>query len=178
MNSTKIDTRTTLHTSDWYERIDSKAKFKRSDLEVLRKLMDLIHEAIDTVKRGNYAEASFETLRHRLHQAEFYEFLTGILIKKSKILEESGLPAVFESEESVIPWDVRADALFLYQRWLNGQLDPDLLVGIETKDKRLATGKTIKTRNLDRSYAGMRSANFSGENDLHNGQWWLVNIQV
>ena len=178
MNSTKIDTRTTLHTSDWYERIDTKAKFKRSDLEVLRNLVDLIREGVAFVKGGEYAEVSFERLRHRLHQAEFYGFLTGILIKKSKLLEDDGLPIVFESKESTFPWDVRADALFLYQRWLSGQLDPDLLIGIETKNKVLATGKAIKTRNLDRSYAGIRSANYSGENDLHNGQWWLVNLEV
>ena len=145
---------------------------------MLRKLVDLIREGVATVKSGGDAEAFFARVRHRLHQAEFYGFLTGILIKKSKLLEVDGLPTVFDDEESIFPWDVRADALFLHQRWLSGQLDPDLLVGIETKNKLLPTGKAIKTRNLDRSYAGIRSANCSGGNDLHNGQWWLVSLQV
>ena len=150
-----------------------KKKFKRADLETLRKLVDLIRECKGVAEAGGDAEPSFGKLRRRLHQAEFYGFLDGVLVKKSKVLEEGGLPMLFGSVGSIFPWDIRADSFALHQRWLTGQLDPHLLVGIETKKRTKASGNPAQvSRNLQRAYLGIRSANFSGDNGLQNGQWW------
>ena len=81
---------------------------------------------------------------------------------------------MFLEERNTFPWDIMSDSWTLYRRWLSGQLDPHLLVGIESKNKTTASGKAVKSRNLDREYQGCRSANCVGENELVNGQWWLV----
>jgi hypothetical protein len=102
-----------------------------------------------------------------------YGFLDGVLVKKYKLLEVGGLPTVFDSTESIFPWDIRADSFALYQRWLTGRLDPHLLAGIETKKRIKAGGKPAQvSRNLQRGYLGIRSASCSGNNGLQNGQWW------
>lgn len=150
-----------------------KKKFKRSDLETLRKLIDLIRDCQAVAGTGDDPEASFAKLRRRLHQAEFYGFLDGVLVKKSKLLEDGGLSMIFDSEEAIFPWDIRADSFALHQRWLAGRLDPHLLAGIEVKRRTKAGGKPANiSRNLQRGYLGIRSANCSDDNGLHNGQWW------
>ncbi|MCJ1479535.1 hypothetical protein MMC13_008221 [Lambiella insularis] len=174
---TPINTRTTRHSSEWYENINMREKFNRRDLDSLKAIYGLIQECNNPTISGSDASTSFRRLRTRLHQAETaYDFLSGVLIKKSKLLDEGGLPSVFSAQNGIFPWDLRADSLALYQRWLYGRLDPHLLVGINTKQKKNAAGKSMKTYSLNRDYQGLRSANCSGENNLTNGQWWPLQI--
>lgn len=153
-------------------------KFSRRDLDSLKAIYSLIQECSEKAEFSHKTEISLQRLRTRLHQAEFYDFLSGVLIKKSKLLEEGGLSKVYNAESSPFPWDIRADSLALHQRWLYGRLDPHLLVGIDSKHKTNTAGKTVKTRNLNRDYQGLRSANCIGENDLINGDWWWVAFEL
>ncbi len=108
---------------------------------------------------------------------EFYDFLSGALVKKSKVLEEEGLPAIFKDEEGVgFPWDVKADALALYLRWLSGVIDPHLLRGIHTEQKRGPATAKRTTHKLVKDYPARVSCNYSGAGDLQNGQWWPMQI--
>ncbi|MCJ1394159.1 hypothetical protein MMC18_007037 [Xylographa bjoerkii] len=169
-----IETRTTQHSSKWYEEIATRQKFARKDLESLKNLHRLIRECLGTAENGTLSNATLAKLRKRLHQAEFFDFLSGVLIKKSRLLEDGGLPVAFHEEGSTFPWDIKSDSWSLYRRWLGGQLDPHLLVGIESKSKTTASGKSVKSRNLEREYPGGQSANCPGENELINSQWWFV----
>lgn len=140
----------------------------------------LIHLIRDCSKHAEHSEAleeAFGKLRQRIHQAEFYDFLSGNLIKKSKLLESEGLPMIFESEGNPdYPWDIRADSLDLYRRWIVGRIDPHLLVGIETKQKSSGGGKSFKSRNLQQGWPFRVSCNYVGEGDLCNGRWWPLQI--
>ncbi|MCJ1404327.1 hypothetical protein MMC11_007552 [Xylographa trunciseda] len=171
-----IETRTTQHSSKWYEEINTRQKFARKDLESLKNVSRLIQECQSTARSGVQEETALSKLRKRLHQAEFFDFLSGVLIKKSRLLEDGGLSVVFLEEHSTFPWDIKSDSWSLYQRWLSGRLDPHLLVGIESKKKTTANGKSAKSRNLERGWQGGRSANCAGQNELINGQWWPLQI--
>ena len=174
---TPIDTRTTLHSSDWYQQIDMKVKYSRSDLESLKRLSSLISECVRQRDAGGDLELAFSRLRQRIHQMEFYGFLSGALIRKSKVLEKEGLPAIIEGRSRMeYPWEIRRDSLALYYRWLAGRLDPHLLVGIDTKLKKNGNGKESKARSSQRDYPGRVSCSNIGDNGLHNGMWWPYQI--
>lgn len=156
-----------------------KQKYARSDLESLKYLKSLIRncEAIAKNNDRDELQSVFPKLRQRLHQMEFYDFLSGVLIKKSKLLEDEGLPSIFGGSHGVqYPWDVRADSLSLYQRWLAGVIDPHLLRGIETRNNRTANGKETKSRCLQKEYKNRTSCNHVGAGHLQNGQWWPMQI--
>ena len=163
-----METRTTSNPEDWYENINLNQRFSRADLETLRYLTTLI-KTCETADRTGDVQTSFERLRNRLHSMEFYNFVSGVLIRKSRVLEEGGLEAIFEN--SKYPWDIRADALSLYRKWRNGILDPHLLRGIDTKK-----GKNFVSRSFDRAYQSRKSCNHAGAGNLVNGQWWPLQI--
>ena len=110
---------------------------------------------------------------------EFYDFLgSGVIVKKSKVLEDSvGLPQIFYDAGGVgYPWDLQDDAQMLYSKWMQGILDPHLLRGIESVRKQRAAGKSTISHRLQPDYPGRVSCNVVGENRLHNGQWWPMQI--
>ncbi|KAI9705919.1 MAG: hypothetical protein M1836_005325 [Candelina mexicana] len=168
-----VDTRTTSKTPEWYEKVDLKMPVSRNDLVTLKHLFTLIKKA----SRGGDASQVFGGLRRRLHQMEFYDFLSGALVKKAKVLEDEGLPSIFRDVDAIgYPWDLKADAQALYLRWLSGVLDPHLLRGIITEQKRGAAITKRTTHKLDKSYSARVSCNYTGAGDLQNGQWWPMQI--
>lgn len=160
--------------SEWYLNARTTTdKFSRSDLETMKYIKVLIKKCIDASSDGGDVNRCMAELRFRLHDMEFYEFLSAGLIKKSKVLESEGLQKIFDGpEKSIFPWDIRADAEALWYRWMGGDLDPHLLRGIEVKKSTLASGESRSSRKLDPTYTERRSANAVGANGLMNGQWW------
>lgn len=151
-------------------------RFSRSDLETLKYVLILIKNVETGARIGEDMKPLFEKLRKRLHAMEFYDFLSGVLIRKSKVLEEHGLDAINEDQTVGYPWDVRADALALYRKWRNGVLDPHLLRGIDTKQGKNNKGNKFTSRNLEMGYLGRKSCNYTGAGNLVNGQWWPLQI--
>ena len=131
---------------------------------------------ISQSQSGQDTAEAVAKLRQRIHQAEFYDFLSGVLIKRSKLLEDGGLSLIFDNNDGIFPWDVRSDSFHLHQKWLAGKIDPHLLVGVESKNKKSGSGKDVKTRNLEHNYAGRVSCNYVGQGNLQNGQWWPLQI--
>ena len=168
----------TAKSSEWYNNIDMRQKFSRSDLATLQHTITLISQCRKAVQRSEDPGPHFPNIRRRIHQMEFYDFLSGVLVKKSKVLDDSaGLPQIFENAGGVqYPWDIRADAEALYVRWLRGDLDPHLLRGIDTGRKQRASGRTGVHHRLERDYPARKSCNVTGANNLLNGQWWPLQI--
>lgn len=164
--------------SEWYASINLKEKYSRSDLQAVSYINTLCQNYASTSKRGDgETEKILPELRKRLHEMEFYPFLSGVIIKKSRVLEEDGLPRIFDNQEGVeFPWDVRADARALYLRWVIGDLDPHLLRGIVTTKGQLQSGMKRTSHRLDKEDSLKKSANAVGENHLVNGQWWPSHI--
>ncbi|KAI9817158.1 MAG: hypothetical protein M1827_001270 [Pycnora praestabilis] len=117
-------------------------------------------------------------LRPRLHQMEFFDFLTYQSIEKSRISnDDKGLPRNF-SDVGVAgyPWNIEADAEALYLKWSLGILDPHLLRGIRSEKSTVSSTIKRMSHSLGKDDAARRNCNVSGANDLINGQWWLMQI--
>lgn len=169
-----VNTRMTSNPAQWYTEVDMRKPWKRGDLSTLVYTTKLIQDCIDAVEVDLDQKVKFSVLRRRLHQMEFYDFITDILVVKSKLLEDQGFPAVFDN--SKFPFDLRADALMLFKKWTTRQWDPDLLRGIVTKKGTNHKEKTFNTKSLDKTYPLKVAANYRGAGELVNGQWWPLQI--
>ena len=138
----------------------------------------LIQKCTAAVSAEEDLKTLFNTLRNRLHAMEFFDFLSDVLMKKSKVLEEKGLKSVIYGTDVEYPWDIRADAMSLHEKWLHGIIDPHLLRGVETKQgKSLAlSGKRFTSHRLHKSYEHKKSCNYFGHGNIVNGQWWPLQI--
>ena len=172
-----VDTRVTSQAGTWYSAYNAtKQPYSRGDLETIRYVNVLIKNCENAAAAGEDLSELFDKLRNRLHVMEFFDFLTGMLLKRAKVLEEHGLENIFNSTEVDFPWDICADAVALYRKWLNGVIDPHLLRGIDTKQGKNPAGKSLTSRSLNKSYIGKKSCNYVGAGSLVNGQWWPLQI--
>jgi len=60
---------------------------------------DLIQRCIEAVKNGGDKEQAITDLRSKLHEMEFYNFLSSDLIQKWKVLEAKGLSEIFDGPD-------------------------------------------------------------------------------
>lgn len=155
-----------------------KEKHSRSDVETVKYLGTLIRRRQDLPRDSN-PDRLYSEIRQRLHQMEFYDFISGVILKKSKVLDDTrGLAAIFDENSSHAvhyPWDIRADAESLYLRWMHGITDPHLLRGITTA-RKTTNGTKRTTHKLDAAYEHRRSCNHVGPGELQNGQWWPLQV--
>ena len=172
-----VNSRMTKNPSEWYQQIDIKQKYSRSDLQALKSCITAIRNCeVDAVTCQNM-EACFSKLRRRLHQMEFYDFISGVLVKQSKVLEDNGLPAIFDDGAIVAyPWDIVDDSIALYQRWMAGVLDPHLLRGINSKKTQNSSGKHTRSHSLQKDYPAKVSCNYVGQGKLKNGHWFPMQM--
>ncbi|KFY31725.1 hypothetical protein V493_00854 [Pseudogymnoascus sp. VKM F-4281 (FW-2241)] len=165
-----VDTR--IRSSDWYEKINMKEKYSRGDLQTVAYIRTLCQKYVAAGSEDERGKITTET-RTKLHEMEFSQCISGIIIKKSRILEDDGLPRIFDNQDGVeFPPDLRADAKALYLRWIVGDLDSHLLRGITSEKGRLESGMKRTSHKLDKKYSMKKSANVVGDNSLVNGQWW------
>ena len=169
-NKQTVDTR--IRSSDWYEKINMREKYSRGDLQSLAYIRTLCQNYVVAGNGGEREKITIE-IRTKLHEIEFFQCISGVIIKKSRILEDDGLPRIFDNQDGVeFPFDLRADAKALYLRWIVGDLDSHLLRGITSEKSRLESGMKRTSHKLDKTYPLKRSANVVGDNCLVNGQWW------
>lgn len=160
--------------SEWYNNINMKASYGRSDLISLQQLNHLAKRYTEAwrAKKADEKRKLANELRDKIHNMELATFVNGVLIKKSRVLEDNGLPAIFASEEDVdFPFDVKADARALYNRWMAGDIDPHLLRHIITEKSTLVSGLRRTAHRLDPTFE-RKSPYVVGDNDIVNGQWW------
>ncbi|KAI9749326.1 MAG: 60S ribosomal protein L20 [Chaenotheca gracillima] len=176
LHTEPVDTRGTVHTSDWYRSINMSQKFSRGDIITLQRVNQLIQNCRKALGTPEL-EQQFGEIRNVLHKMDTFDFLTGVIIKKSKVLEEeTGLPLIFLDPLKIgFPWDVKADSRALFSRWMQGDLDPHLLRGIDTRKNTSARGTSISHR-LSTEGGQRKSCNVVGANGLENGQWWPMQI--
>ena len=110
----------------------------------------------------------FEVLRNDVHKAEIMLNMDKFIVRKTRILTEHGLPRIF-GETADFPWDLKADAWHLYERWMAEDFNKDILRGIVTVRE--------KERNCDRLDPTYRSQHphdpkVFGDNGAVLGQWW------
>jgi hypothetical protein len=110
----------------------------------------------------------YNDLRDHVHKAESSLNMDKVKIKKTRILTSSGLPRIF-SEQADFPWDLKADAWHLYEKWMNEDFSRDILRGIVT-----VKGKDRNGDRLDPAYRTKhpRDPKQFGDNGAVLGQWW------
>ncbi|KAL8774097.1 MAG: hypothetical protein Q9209_001205 [Squamulea sp. 1 TL-2023] len=169
-----LETRKTYYSAEIYQHFESMPNetksCTRSEEEALRAIKRLIENCLDAVQRGRDTKVAFAELRDRLHRMQFYDFLSKHLIEKTKVFELSSIGAVIINEDNVFPWDLQADARILAKQVFTYGCDPHLLRGIFTTQNLI--DKKCKSYSIERSYPFLASANFIGDGDLINGQWW------
>ncbi|KAL5346263.1 hypothetical protein ACLOAV_008531 [Pseudogymnoascus australis] len=169
-NKQTVDTR--IRSSEWYEKINMKEKHSRGDVQSVAYIRTLCQNYV-AARNGTELEKITTELRTKLHEMEFFRCISGIIIKKSRVLEDDGLPRIFDNQDGVeFPVDLCADAMALYLRWIVGDLDSHLLRGIITEKGQLESGIKRTSHRLDKKYPLKKSANVVGDNCLVNGQWW------
>ena len=57
-----------------------------------------------------------------------------------------------------------------------GKLDPSLLVGIKTFNKKAKTGRESVSRSFDKDFKWRVSCHYQGQGDLINGTWWPLQL--
>lgn len=169
-NKQTVDSR--IRSSEWYEKINMKEKYSRGDLQSVAYIRTLCQNYVGARDGGEREKIAAE-IRMKLHEMEFFQCISGIIIKKSRVLEDDGLPRIFDNQDGVeFPVDLRADAKALYLRWIVGDLDSHLLRGITSEKGQLESGMKRTSHKLDKKYSLKKSANVVGDNCLVNGQWW------
>ena len=125
---------------------------------------------------------AFTEIRNKLHTIIFCE-VTGPLLKLHRMLHnEDGLPQMFDPQYNggvVWPFDIRADAKELYNKWCRHIFETDILRGIRFQVATSASKKEGGPRNadsIDPKYKGAVSAKYHGNGDLLNGQWWPLQL--
>lgn len=164
---------------NWYADTNMREKHSRGDLQTIAHVRDIIKRclAVRSPDEEETLKKHFVDLRLQIQRMRFYEFLSKIIVKKSRILEEDGLLQIFDGpEQHKFPWDIRLDAKALWLRWTVGEFDGHLLRGIIVTKGVLSTGAKRTSRKLDKDYTDRRSPNVVGSNDLVNGEWWPLRI--
>jgi hypothetical protein len=163
--------------TEWYDNIDMTAKFARGDKAMLEYVKQLIKNCVDAAKNGGDKEKWFSELRNYVHDMASYQFLKPVLVKKSGVLEEDGLPLIFSGpDKDLFPWDIASDAAELWGRWITGDIDGFILRGIVITKTVTDKGKKHTSYSIQNPYPLKRSANVPGSNHLMNGQWWPMRI--
>jgi hypothetical protein len=114
----------------------------------------------------------FKDLRDYVHRAEIKLKMDNIKVRKTRILTEDGLPRIF-GEAADFPWDLKADAWHLYERWVAEDFDNNILRGIVTVKANDRNGDR-----LDSTYRNKhpRDPKVFGDNGAVLGQWWPTQL--
>jgi hypothetical protein len=137
-------------------------------LQSLKGYIDQYEKSSTTLKPAKV----FEELRDQVHKAEVLLKVDRYVIRKARMLEvETGLPRIFASKNRDYPWDLKADAYQLYNRWREEVFEVDLLRGIKARP-----GKDRNADSIDPAWKGRFSAKFYGQGSLVLGQWWPTQL--
>ncbi|CAN9099785.1 hypothetical protein CC77DRAFT_1025344 [Alternaria alternata] len=164
---------------EWYTSISMKghmmeamSKKRPPELTSLEALKTCIRQCEDT-NSAIQLDKLYDALRDHVHKAEIRLEVNRFLVRKANMLSpEYGLPRIFRAGTD-FPWDLKADAYQLYNRWWKNDLNQDILRGIVSNK----TGNRTSDR-LDETYRKRFSidAKHYGNGDLVQGQWWPTQL--
>ena len=110
-------------------------------------------------------------MRQYLHEMAFEHGIDGRVLKDAKMLDsDRGLPQIFDND--TFPFDIKADAIEIYQKWCGKDFDVDIFRGISRVSRPKGDHGADR---LDKNYP-KRRANIFGANGLVNGQWWPTQL--
>lgn len=164
----------------WYSKMKFESRGGRDKMGVDQ----LLNALKDKVKRAQKGDTSvFQEIRDRLHKIFFVE-VNKQMLRNTKMLDnESGLPQLFDKNfaKSVDwPYDIKADAEELYNKWCRQDFATDIMRGINCGKPKVGKKSSKETidRSSDRLLEGYPTinANYFGNRHLLNGQWWPTQL--
>lgn len=167
----------------WYSKIPHNklgqrgAKGQKEGNRNIDAKLEQIKDLIKQCKKGTTTHL-FDRIRDELHDLVFLQVSELALRRKRMLHNDSGLPQLFDEDESDIPfpWDIKADARELYNRWALRDFSIELLRGITKRPSTAGTSGNRSTDRIDPKFPGKIKANFYGEGSLVNGQWWPTQL--
>lgn len=145
----------------------------RGHLAALQYTTVLIKRAREAVTAKVNSNGAMLNLRKRLNDMEVWDFVDEQLVARSKVFDQSSLYGVtFDLE---FPWDIRRDAERLLSKWDSKDFNTDLMRGVETRRGTNKNSLEFKIRSLEKAFP-MVKANYHGQGNLYNGQWWPLQI--
>ncbi|TKA81906.1 hypothetical protein B0A49_00139 [Cryomyces minteri] len=174
---------TTRQPPDWYLSMKaSNARDKRTS-DVSTRLVR-VRDHIKSCKTAQNLPPLFNSIRLELHVLPFLE-VTATMLRNARLLfNDDGLPQLFDDAFSngvQYPWDIKADAQELYQKWACQDFDTNLLRGIrmgkpKSKNTKYAAPADRSSDAIEPGYPGRVPANYFGHGTLINGQWWPTQL--
>ena len=160
---------------EWYTSINlDRAKPKRGDRETVARLRNiglLVDQAkAEAITKARIRPGLFDKIRNELHCLEFID-VTEYSVRKAQLLDnDKGLPQFFDTTYSSgvkYPWDIRADAQEVYNKFYQKMFTTDLLRGIKAHPK----GRFVKDPGWS-IVCDKITWKYHGNGFLVNGQWW------
>ncbi|EME82997.1 uncharacterized protein MYCFIDRAFT_215158 [Pseudocercospora fijiensis CIRAD86] len=163
----------------WYGRLKAITKRDAGHGNV-QVLLERLKEKIGKIKklsRDAGTERELNELREMIHKVFFIEVTPQLLRNLRMLHNNDGLPQIFDHRyDDKVPWpyDVKADAEELYNKWCARTFEIDLLRGIKVGKPKTAKDKGSSDR-LDPKFPKVPS-NYYGNGRLLNGQWWPTQL--
>lgn len=165
---------------EWYQKITA-PKSRGRDQANVDGALDRLKEEIRKLKKLQRPLANdFMLVRDYLHSVVFLQVDGKLLRAKRMLHSEDGLPQIFDPAFSGAvpwPWDVKADAEELYNKWYHGDFDTDIYRGIvRGKPAKKGKSKEASSSAVDKlaDDAGryrLMDTHAHGNGKLLNGQW-------
>lgn len=130
----------------------------------------------ETSKNKFVLEKLFTEVREKLHTAMFVQVNRQVLANNRMLSNGLGLSAIFAHDSgSDVDWpfDIKADAEELYNKWSRQEFSTDIMRGIQFLGD---DGSSIPDRIDDKWKKKVISAKYFGDGDLLNGSWWPLQI--
>jgi len=160
----------------WYKELSYNGKRNPEDTranQAISHLKQAMKQAQDSkaLPDPRKMDQIWSVIRKWLHTIAFVQVNAQLLRNQRMLHNDDGLPQLFNKD---YPWDIRADAEELYNKWCQQVFETDLLRGIiPGKPNSKHQKKTADS--LDPKET-RRSPKYFGNGLLLNGQWWPTQL--
>lgn len=160
----------------WYKKLSYNGKRNPEDTranQAISHLKQAMKQAQDSkaLPDPRKMDQIWSVIRKGLHTIAFVQVNAQLLRNQRMLHNDDGLPQLFNKD---YPWDIRADAEELYNKWCQQVFETDLLRGIiPGKPNSKHQKKTVDS--LDPKEM-RRSPKYFGHGLLLNGQWWPTQL--
>lgn len=181
-NGSDLDERIERQPPDWYIALSIERKRGKDEVAAaIEPMLGMLKTKIRQCKEGTQSaeaqQSTYNEIRRRLHELPFQSVNEKLLRRNSMLSNEIGLPQLFDDRYSggvAWPFDIKADAKELYNKWYNRIFETDLLRGI-IPGKGKSGSSDRSSDKLDRNWSH-GNPQYHGNGDLVNGQWWPTQL--
>ena len=147
-----------------------------SNRQALLHVVNLVKACLTLCKQDRRPQediaSNIKSIRRRLHQMRFYDFLNDTLLVETNITGANKLGLIILNATGIFPADVQEYAEELKRRWDKGSYDPSLFSGITKVVRSTESRRSFTHRVIDIEASQRIDSLYVGQGDLVQGQWW------